>query len=90
MSDEIKWRHWEDSCSECGRAYVGGLKVIVQDCDGDFTRWNVLRGNSLVATGEVHGILPYHFDTAKEQSVLVAKAIAAADEYRAMQMKAAG
>lgn len=80
MSDEIKWRYWETNDSEYGKAFIGNMKLIVQDCDGDFSRWQIKRGRKYLASGQCNGNYPYHFDRAKEKVIEVASYLNEAHE----------
>lgn len=61
----LTWQYRETRDSEYATAIWNGFKVQVQDCDGDMSRWHIERDGQLLASGEMGGIKPYHFDAAK-------------------------
>lgn len=62
---KVKWRYRENADSEVATLKVRNLLGIVQDCDGDFTCWEIRQGDNIVDSGRCYENIPYHFDTAK-------------------------
>lgn len=62
----LQWKYRSTRDSEYARARFKCFEINVQDCDGDFSRWDIKRGDQYVAMGELTGITPYHMDAAKE------------------------
>lgn len=60
----LKWRFWETNDSGWGEFRGAGYLLKVRDCDGDFSTWYVKRGRDEIASGEMGGYRPYHFDAA--------------------------
>lgn len=65
----LKWRFWNTNDSGWGEFRGGGYLLKVRDCDGDFSTWDVWRGDprlkaSRIAGGTTGGYEPYHFDAA--------------------------
>ena len=77
------WRIRDHRDGETATASVGDLKLHVQDCDGDSSDWEIMRGDACLAMGNDHGHEPYHFDAAKALCETVARAIVNADERNA-------
>lgn len=61
---ELRWMHRSTRDSEFATARVKGFEVQVQDCDGDFSRWHIKRGDQYIVMGECGGFSPYHMDAA--------------------------
>lgn len=65
----LDWRFWITSDSGWGEYRGAGYLLKVRDCDGDFSYWYVARGDpnlkaSMIASGDMRGYEPYHFDAA--------------------------
>ena len=59
----FKWNFRETSCTAIGRYRAAGYDLVVQDCDGDWSWWELRRGRDVLAKGEAHEWEPYyHFD----------------------------
>lgn len=53
---EWKWREHRDG--DIGKARFKCFDTSIQDCDGDFCRWDIKRGEIYVAMGETRDIDP--------------------------------
>ena len=60
----LKWTYRETNCDETANAKFKGFEIIVQDCDGDMSRWCVKRDGQYIAMGEISTVDPYHRDAA--------------------------
>lgn len=70
----LQWEYRETRDSEYGRAKFKCFEINVQDCDGDFSRWDIKRGGQYVAVGETGGSKDeYHFDAAHRIAAEVLK-----------------
>lgn len=59
----LKWKFWNTRDSGCGEYMAAGYKLVVRDCDGDSSWWELRRGRSVIAKGETYDWKPfYHFD----------------------------
>lgn len=59
----LKWRFEEHWSGEMARFDLGGLKVYVRDCDGDYSFWNIRRGRKGHVLAEGESYSPYHWET---------------------------
>lgn len=66
---KIEWRYRETRDSEFATARVKGFEIQVQDCDGDFSRWQIKRGDQYIVMGEESG--PKHWDDARRRAIEV-------------------
>lgn len=86
MSLNWKLRHTNDS--EYATSFYAGLKIVVQDCDGDFTRWHIEDPKALDVWGKVPTLAsgecytfnyktdPYHFNHGLDIAEHAARGIA--------------
>jgi hypothetical protein len=59
----LKWKFWETRDSGWGEYRAAGYRLLVQDCDGDASWWELRRGREVIAKGATHECQPfYHFD----------------------------
>jgi hypothetical protein len=91
---EAVWQFRETRDSEYAVTTVGAFRVVVQDQDGDSSRFEVRRGHErggpLVAVRESIGFEDdeqhlYHFEIARRLAWETAYAMAYAEEYAAWQ-----
>lgn len=83
---DIEWRYRETRDSEFAETTIEDLTLLAQDCDGDFAYWHVKRGDKYLAAGETRWAPgAYHFDTAQERVVMVARAILQAEDYNSIK-----
>lgn len=69
---ELNWKYRSTNDSEFAEAKFKCFAVMVQDCDGDMSRWHVKRGKQYVAIGEEHSVNGvYHMDHAMATAVIV-------------------
>lgn len=81
MKPSCEWSYRENVDSEFAECQIGDLAVLAQDCDGDFSRWDVRRHGKYLAAGEAHDEDgKYHFDVAKDVALWTALAIVEADK----------
>jgi hypothetical protein len=58
----LKWRFHERNDGEIATFRGFALKLMVQDCDGDGSWWELREGDNVLAKGEHWGHKPiYHF-----------------------------
>lgn len=60
----LKWQFRSTRDSEFATFMANGVKVSVQDCDGDRSVWRITRGKETLAEGESSLLSPYHMDVA--------------------------
>lgn len=95
----LRWKFRDTRDSEFATAWFGGLKVTVEDCDGDSSRWwivdpnnkNAMSGKPFeLASGECHTANyktdPYHMLLAQEVAERCVRSIAGSR--RAAEQKA--
>jgi hypothetical protein len=59
----LKWSEKVTSCSAVYRFRGAGLDLVVQDCDGDSSWWELRQGRTILAHGESAEWQPlYHCD----------------------------
>jgi hypothetical protein len=59
----LPWRFWETRDSGCGEYRAAGYDLVVRDCDGDGSWWELRRGRLVIAKGASYDWKPfYHFD----------------------------
>jgi hypothetical protein len=59
----LPWRFWETRDSGWGEYRAAGYDLVVRDCDGDSSWWELRRGRTVIAKGSSHDWKPfYHFD----------------------------
>lgn len=59
----FKWHYRETNCTAVARFRGAGLDLIVQDCDGDRSWWELSEGRTVLARGDTYECEPYyHFD----------------------------
>lgn len=58
---KLKWQFTEHRDGEIAKFSVGGVKAVVQDCDGDSSWWELRCGREVIAKGEDWGHSPHHF-----------------------------
>jgi hypothetical protein len=59
----LPWKFWNTRDSGCGEYRAAGYKLVVRDCDGDASWWELRRGLVVIAKGETYEWKPfYHFD----------------------------
>jgi hypothetical protein len=57
------WKFWETRDSGCGEVVGAGYRLVVRDCDGDSSWWELRRGREVLAKGSSYDWKPYyHFD----------------------------
>jgi hypothetical protein len=62
-----RWKYRSTRDSEFADAKHKCFAIQVQDCDGDFSRWHIMRGDQYVAVGETYSEEDvYHMDHAKK------------------------
>jgi hypothetical protein len=59
----LRWRFWETRDTGCGDYRAAGYDLVVRDCDGDGSWWELRRGRTVIAEGSSYDWKPfYHFD----------------------------
>lgn len=59
----LQWRFWATRDSGCGEYRAAGYDLVVRDCDGDMSWWELRRGRTVIAKGSTYDWKPfYHFD----------------------------
>lgn len=68
VPEELDWKYRSTRDSEFASARFKCFEILVQDCDGDASRWDIKRGKMYIAMGECIGNDPYHMDAAKKEA----------------------
>jgi hypothetical protein len=72
MIKELNWKYRSTRDSEFADAKYQCFEVQVQDCDGDWSRWHIKRGDQYVAVGDEHSVgKVYHMDHAMATAIMV-------------------
>ena len=49
--------------------------MIITDCDGDRSIWEVRASKEILKSGEVESVDPYHFDVAKTNAIYAVESL---------------
>jgi hypothetical protein len=84
----LRWKFRDTNDSEYATSFYAGLKIVVQDCDGDFTCWHIEDPKALDVWGKVPTLArgecytfnyktdPYHFNHGLDIAEHAARGIA--------------
>jgi hypothetical protein len=78
----LPWRFKETRDTGLGDYRGAGYDLVVRDCDGDMSWWELRRGRTVIAKGSTYDCRPYyHFDAC----LLAAEAALRADVRRRLE-----